>query len=128
MKVLDSTFLIDAIAGEKETLPLLSGKATLLTTQICMFEVIRGLFKKKASPLKIQEVMELFEHIRVLPFDDQAVVKSAEISAELWNRGNPIPDSDCMIAGSALSKKIPVLVTRNVKHFNRIQGLTVETY
>ena len=128
MKVLDTTFLIDLTRGNKDVLPILKKKEMLLTTQICMFEVIRGLFYRNTAPAKVQEIMSLFEDIRVLPFDDNAVVKSAEISAEQLKKGHPLADSDCMIAGIALSKGIPIIITRNIKHFQEIKGITVESY
>ncbi len=128
MKVLDTTFLIDVIGGINETKSLFQEKELLLTTQINMFEVIRGLYLRKAAPAKIMQVMELFEHIAVLPLDDAAVVKSAEISATLIRSGQMISDNDCFIAGIALSKGISTIVTRNEQHFKRIQGITVQTY
>ncbi len=128
MKVLDSTFLIDLSKGSKEVLPILQSKEHFFTTQVCMFELIRGMFYRKLPSEKVFEVMGLFEDIRVLPLDDAAVVKSAEISADLLRRGMPIPDNDCLIAGIALCKGITTLVTRNVKDFQRIKELKVETY
>lgn len=127
MKVLDSTFLIDLTRGKQETL-LLSKEKNLLTTQICMFEVIRGLFLRNVSSSTVLRVMGLFNNICVLPLDDQAVVKSAEISSELIKAGNVIPDGDCLIAGIALSRGINKIVTKNVKHFGKIKEIKVETY
>ena len=69
--------------------------------------------------------MLLFENIRVLQFDEQAVVKSAQISSDLINKGMKVPDSDCIIAGIALNKGISIIVTRNVKHFERMKAIIV---
>ncbi|MBI2666862.1 type II toxin-antitoxin system VapC family toxin [Candidatus Woesearchaeota archaeon] len=128
MKLLDSTFLIDLSKGNKDVLPIIQSKEYLFTAQICMFELIRGMFYRHLPSEKILEMMGLFEDIRVLPLDDAAVVKSAQISAELLQRGMPIPDNDCLIAGIALSKNISTIVTRNVKDFQRIKELNVESY
>ena len=48
MKVLDSSFLIDLINGKKETKNI-SDLPNLFTTQINMFEIIRGFFLRKIS-------------------------------------------------------------------------------
>lgn len=127
MKVLDTTFLIDLLRGKPETQPLLQEK-DLLTTQINMFEVLIGLFYRKASPSTFLLTKELFEGIRVLQLDDMSVVKAAEISAELSKKGETIDDCDCLIAGIMLSKKINCLVTKNTKHFSKIKGIVVESY
>ena len=128
MKLLDTTFLIDVLKGRPETTTILHGNDLLLTTQINMYEVITGLFFKNSSPAKILQARELFEDIRVLSLDEWGVVKAAEICAELMKKGEIIEDCDCLIAGIALSNGVSTIVTRNVKHFERIAGVKVENY
>ncbi len=128
MKLLDTTFLIDLLRGKKETSALIHGDEPLLTTQINMYEVIRGFFMNKTVPSKIPRVLELFENIRVLPLDDNSIIKSAEISSDLISFGQEVHDTDCLIAGIAVSNGISRIVTKNSKHFERIHGLTIEGY
>ena len=52
---------------------------------------------------------------------------AAMLYADLRKQGNPIDDIDLLIAGIALENKL-VIATRNVGHFNRVQGLTVEDW
>ncbi len=49
------------------------------------------------------------------------------IYGELLAKGETIDPEDAMLAGIAKSHHEKVL-TRNVKHFSRIEGLTIETY
>jgi len=128
MKLLDTTFLIDLLRGKKETEKIFRGNELLLTTQINMYEVIRGLFLRNVSSARFVEVMELFETTRVLPLDDGAVLRSAEISAGLIKNGETVADADCLIAGIALSKGVTAIVTKDAADFSRIEGLSVETY
>lgn len=128
MKVLDTTFLVDMLRGRKETLPLLSSNQPLLTTHINIYEVLTGLFLKNVPPHKILEVQQLFHDIRVLPLDDNAVIRSAEINADLLQNGLTIEDCDCLTAGIAISNGIFTIVTKNEKHFKRIKGINVERY
>ena len=128
MKLLDTTFLIDLLRGKKETAKLLNGKEVLVTTQTNMYELIKGLFLKNVSSSKFKEVIDMFDNIRVLPFDDNAVIKSADIYSEFIKKGKKIHNFDCIIAGIALSNGITNIVTKNVKHFNRISGIKVEHY
>ena len=126
MKVLDTTFLIDLIRGRSETRSIL-GK-DLLTTQINMYEVLTGLFFKSISSRQFPKILEMFENIRVLPLDDNAITQAARITADLMKSGTVIEDCDCLIAGIALSNGIDTIVTKNRKHFARIKGIKVQTY
>ena len=128
MKLLDSTFLIDLLRGKPETKKIIEENETLLTTQINMYEVITGLFFKGISSAKFLHAKELFEDIHVLQLDDNAIIRSADISAELMKKGQIIEDCDCLTAGIALSNGVNKIVTKNVKHFKRIKGIEVVTY
>ncbi|MBS3106776.1 type II toxin-antitoxin system VapC family toxin [Candidatus Woesearchaeota archaeon] len=128
IKVLDTTFLVDLIRGKEETRALWGKKDDLLTTQMNMYEVIRGFFMKGMPPEKFVRAMELFENIRVLPLNDPSIIKAAEISARLKKEGNTVADADCLAAGIALAHGITTIVTRNTEHFKRMKGLIVESY
>ena len=52
---------------------------------------------------------------------------AARLYAQLRRAGTPINDADILIAAIALENDC-VLVTNNVRHFNRISGLTVENW
>jgi tRNA(fMet)-specific endonuclease VapC len=54
----------------------------------------------------------------------QSVFLSAEFYADLRAKGTPADDIDLLIAGIALANNL-ILVTHNVKHFDRIEGLEV---
>lgn len=129
MKVIDTTFLIDLLEGKKEAL-VLSKKleGNVCTTQINLYELIRGIFLKYTSYDRYLQVLPFFDLIPVLPLDDHGIIKASAISAQLMQLGKEISDTDCLIAGIALSNNVDTIITRNVKHFRRIKGLKVETY
>ena len=128
MKLLDTTFLIDLLRGKKETEKIFRGNEQLFTTNINMYEVIRGLFLRNVSSITFLDTLELFETIGVLSMDDNGIVKAAEISAGLIKKGEMLADCDCLIAGIAFSKGVTTIVTTNDKDFNRISGLNIEQY
>jgi len=127
MKVLDTTTLIDLAKGKKE-LSYLLHEENLSTTPINMYEFVRGLFMRNLPPADIVELVKLFENISVLPLTENAIIKSAEISAKLMKKGTMVEDADCLIAGIALSNNIPTIITQNKNHFVRIPGIIVEPY
>lgn len=54
-------------------------------------------------------------------------MKAGTINARLANEGQPIDETDVMIASTALVNGLPV-VTRNLDHFERIDDLEVRSY
>lgn len=128
MKVLDTTFLIDFLNGDKAALKIVESDEQLLTTQMNMYEILRGIFLASNSESEMLKAMELFENVRVLQLDDSGIIKSAEIFASLTKKGAIIADNDCITAGIALSRGINKIVTRNTEHFKRIKGIKAEAY
>ena len=58
------------------------------------------------------------------PFDSPAAARYGKIAAELQGRGERIEMADAMIAAHALELGV-VLVTHNVRHFERVEGLEI---
>lgn len=65
--------------------------------------------------------------VHVLPFDQEAAEIYGRVRVDLERRGVPLPEADLRIAAVALSRQM-ILVTGNVRHFNRIANLTVENW
>lgn len=128
MKVLDATFLIDLMRNNRKAILQFSNEQGLFTTQINMYEVLKGLFRHKVSKQNLLEIMQIFEDIRVLPLDDGAIITAAEIAAQLSSEGKIISDCDILTAGIALSRGMNTIITRNVKDFQRIKGIIVQSY
>ena len=63
----------------------------------------------------------------VLPFGPDAASKYGEIRAYLQNKGTPIGPLDMLIAGHAKAENL-VLVTNNVREFERVPGLHLENW
>ena len=63
----------------------------------------------------------------VLPFDEEAAEEYGRLSAQLEAQGTPIGEADTQIAAVALANDLTV-VTGNVRHFDRVPGLTIENW
>ncbi|WP_447529684.1 MULTISPECIES: type II toxin-antitoxin system tRNA(fMet)-specific endonuclease VapC [unclassified Vreelandella] len=100
--------------------------------QICistvtLMELVYGA-EKSASPEKNLSVIEGFAaRLEVLDYDPGAAYHSGELRSELAKAGTPIGPYDQMIAGHARSRGL-ILVTNNVREFNRVPGLRVEDW
>ena len=66
----------------------------------------------------------LLADLPVLPFDVAAALRYGELRAAQERRGTAISDADLRIASIALAR----VVTGNVRHFERVPGLTVENW
>lgn len=72
----------------------------------------------------VSKVAELFPMIEV----DRATIETfATIKSTLEKSGTPLDDMDLLIAATALTENL-VLVTNNLKHFRRINGLRIENW
>jgi predicted nucleic acid-binding protein len=133
--LLDTTFLVDLLRKDDSALKWLdsSEEEPLYTSEINTFELYTGLYRiSTSSQDKIQKRTEELEQVlarmEILPFERSASLESARILADLLNRGSPVGTRDVMIAGTALSKGIKRVLTRNTKHFDRIPTISPESY
>ena len=98
------------------------------TTTITIAEVYYGLIKasNKTKLLKLFE-SALLPRATILPFAFSAAKKYGEIRSFLVKQGTPLAHADLQIASIALSMNM-ILITGNLKHFQRVPQLTVENW
>jgi predicted nucleic acid-binding protein len=65
--------------------------------------------------------------VRWLDVDRSVASKAGDIAAKLQRLGTPIGVNDCIIGGTALVHNL-VLVSRNVRHFEKITNLLREVW
>ena len=63
----------------------------------------------------------------ILPWDKDAVDATVNVKLQLANAGIPIGPNDTAIAGHAIARNC-ILVTNNLREFNRVNGLLVEDW
>lgn len=83
---------------------------------------------KSLSPEKNREALEKFlTPIEIMDYGYEATVEYGKIRAELEKKGIPIGPLDMLIASHAKSLDA-VLVTNNVREFDRIADLKIENW
>ena len=133
MILLDSTFLIDFTKKQRiaqEKLKSLEQRM-LFTTRINTFELLAGLFSLRSETekaIKLSEVQMFLSRLIILELDEISARKAAEIYGQLNRKGSSIGHADSLIAGIALTNGIGTIVSRNIKDFEKIDGIKVETY
>lgn len=103
------------------------GQEAIAISVITMLELRQGAHKSQ-DPKKTHGKLDLFlGPLKILPFDEKAALEGARIRAHLERQGNRIGDLDSLIAAHALSQNL-ILVTNNLREFNRIPGLRIENW
>jgi tRNA(fMet)-specific endonuclease VapC len=127
--ILDTTVLIDVLRGyapaQKKIQILEQEYRPLQTTTITVFELFQDM--QQLSEEKQHAIKNLLASLQIIPFDSLAAEEAGIIRAKLQQKGNILDPEDCMIAGIVRSHH-QTLLTTNVKHFNRIPELQIETY
>lgn len=128
--ILDTTFLVDVLRGDSdvaEQLEMVDETGTPFVSAITIMELAEGIRVADASEEEQAAVTELLADLNELPFDRDCASRAGELNADLVSAGNTVDETDVMIAATALVHGYPVL-TRNVSHFDRIDGLAVRSY
>ncbi len=130
MKGVDTTFLIDLLRKSPSAVAKaveLDAEPIVFTTEANVYEIVSGI-RNTNTEKALQDLESLLSRMVVLPLDRKASIYAGLISSELMLKGKMIDDIDCLVAGILLTNGCETVVTRNVKHFERIDGLKVESY
>lgn len=133
MYLLDSDILINLIRRAPSTM-LIAKLASVppeqqFTSSITLGELVYGAYKLQTRTDELLQQLEesLLPNLPVLPFDSAAARHYGEVRAELERHGMGLGDADLRIGCIALARGF-TMVTGNVRHFQRIPGLTVENW
>ena len=135
MVCLDTTFLIDIIKGRKEVKAIeddLEKRGEIITVATpSIVELFKGIYLKKnikyINQNEVDRIIEIISSFNILDLDKESAILAGEIEANLINAGNFIDVEDIMIA-AIVKHNSERLITRNIKHFERIQGLDITGY
>jgi len=104
----------------------LNEQHTVTMDAVSYFEVKRGLYLPKFRR-KHDTFMQFVSSYGVLPLNEPSLDIAAEIYQTLRVAGTPLEDADILIAGTAIAHDA-TLVTRNTRHFQRIEELSLENW
>lgn len=128
MILLDSDVIIDFLKGDEPGFGyvrrLAAEGADLATTSMNVTEVLRGTITG-SSDAAHKAALDVLNGLREMPFGPRAARRCARLLAEQDRQGRPLPVLDAMIASVALEENV-VLVTRNIKHFHAVEGLSIK--
>ncbi len=100
----------------------------IVSTAINVLELYIGIIAVDGiSGKRIETTRNFLANLTILPLDTSSAERAAYILNSLKKTGNPIGLKNSLIAGIALENKADIL-TRNIKHFERVTGLKIETW
>jgi len=98
----------------------------LSSTTINYAELIYGL-KKRDNKKYLPTVEIIFDNIKVYDFDKKSAKIFATLKSDMGKKGLVVADMDLMIASIAIANG-ETLVSNNLKHFSKIDILSVESW
>ncbi len=102
-------------------------KKDIYVSSITIAELEYGVAKSQFPEKNKVALIEFLSIFNILPFDDTDAVEFGMIKTDLEKKGKIIGPMDLLIAGQAKSKKL-ILITNNVKEFERVEGLKIENW
>lgn len=95
---------------------------------ITLGEIIYGAYKSPDPGFHLDNLKTiLLPMVNILSFDSRAAYFYGKIRADLEVRGKTIPHADIQIASIASANDL-IIITGNIRHFNRISGLIVKDW
>ncbi|HEX7764426.1 MAG TPA: tRNA(fMet)-specific endonuclease VapC [Cellvibrio sp.] len=99
----------------------------LCISSITLAELLHGAEKSAQPEHNLQQIDNFTSRLEVLDYNNNAAAHYGDIRATLERKGTPIGVNDLHIAGHARSHGL-VLVTNNLREFERIEGLRTENW
>jgi predicted nucleic acid-binding protein len=134
----DTTYLIDLINGDDEASALAEeldeSSETVGLSVISVEEYLRGIYylylywdDKELLKTKLIGARRDLSAFEILPVTDKIAAEAAKIEVAAIKGGEALSLADVLIASSAISLNL-TLITRNIKHFQRVPGLRIRSY
>ncbi|RUX08584.1 type II toxin-antitoxin system VapC family toxin [Mesorhizobium sp. M8A.F.Ca.ET.059.01.1.1] len=125
--LLDTNAVIAVIKGDASLLALLKQHTPqdFALSAIVAHELYYGAERSQRRAENLARIEAL--QFPVLEFDREDARHTGEIRATLAALGTPIGPYDALIGGQARARSL-ILITRNVREFERINGLSIETW
>lgn len=120
---LDTDVIIDYLRHKPDVVMTAIINYQACVTSITVFELNMAQFLSQRQSDLLQR---LYQVVPIISFDESAAYQAAQIGKRLQTKNKIIGLGDTLIAGICVANQLPLL-TRNVRHFGRIQDLYIVT-
>ncbi len=129
MYLLDTDTIIYSLKGHPAVKKNLERNlhAALKISIITLMELYYDAYKSQKLASNLGKVKHLEATLEIIPLGKESAEVFAMLKADLEKAGTALDDFDLVLAACALSHDL-TLVTNNVKHFKRIDGLKLDNW
>lgn len=94
---------------------------------ITLMELYYGAYKSKKTTSNLAKIKTLENSLDVVALGRESVEIFGMLKSDMEASGTPLDDFDLVLASCALAHNL-ILVTNNLKHFQRIEGLKIANW
>jgi predicted nucleic acid-binding protein len=129
MYLLDTDTVIYSLKGHQTVKANLDRhrQAVLKISIVTLMELYYGAYKSQKVTSNLSKIKSIEDAIEIIPLGRESAEVFAMLKANLEKSGTPLDDFDLLLAASALAHDL-TLVTNNLKHFKRVEGLRLENW
>ena len=122
--LIDSDWLIDFLKGRNQAVKFMSGvdPESIFISVISYGEIYQGILLGKNRTRNERSFSEFVASVAIVDIDSPTMRIFASIRGNLERSGRRLSDMDLLIASTAIRHDL-TLVSRNLRHFDRIDGL-----
>ncbi len=124
---IDTSIFVDVlrtkqVESSKSLFKSLQERNEVFTSAITAAELSVGAYRSARSDA-LEKTLKLLSIVNVTDLSRETAIEGGRIYAELIKKGEEIELNDCLIAATSLSLGIQEIATRDIDHFNRIEGI-----
>ena len=129
MFLLDTDIVIYSLKGHPAVKKNLEHNlhAALKISIVTLMELYYGAYKSQKVTSNLGKIKSIEDAVEIIPIGRESAEVFAMLKADLEKAGTPLDDFDLILAACALANDF-VLVTNNMKHFERIEGLRLTNW
>jgi len=127
--LLDSDIIIYFLKGKAATVEevIKHSADDLVTSRINYTELLYGAYNSARVESNLKTITQFLDNFEILEYTKEAAELFAKEKARLKKSGTIIADMDLMISSICIANGL-TLVTNNIKHFERVKDLRIETW
>lgn len=125
--ILDTDVIVDFLRSDAKVVEMmreLKEKYKLATTDINAFELYRGAYKSGKQEKNLAATKGFLGRLILISTNENSMEIAAKISVGLQKKGKTIEIRDLFIGAMCITNSFKLL-TRNLKHFQTIEGLRI---
>ncbi|MFO7991447.1 MAG: type II toxin-antitoxin system VapC family toxin [Thermoplasmata archaeon] len=133
MIFIDTSIFVDVLRsnGPRSSLELFKKIETdrsikAFTSVITVAELSVGAYRSDRKEA-LEKTFDLISLVSVVDLDETIAREGGRIYSELMSEGKEIELNDCLIASTSLSLDVKEIITRDIEHFKRIEGINALT-